>query len=199
MMTEEDLESLKEKLNASTDEDITTMLVYRNQFQPKAVDLAVNEAIRRGIISSIKDLDEERFAPQELPKQGFFPVNSDEKKNEVLLNSLCRIFYIAGIAPMLYAYRLFTASNYVVAVAALVVGAVIIFLSYKTSKRQKMVYSVLLAVVNISIWIGALLYRIIGSTYLSTIDIIAFAAVILVMLYTSLFTCRLSKLLCHKA
>jgi hypothetical protein len=94
-------DSLSERYASYTDEQIIEILKKHKYYQPEAAKLAVEEAIRRGIIHNEDDLlaPEFRHSPN-----GFalFPRIENEDTRKKLMRSLARIVLFIGILPIIY-------------------------------------------------------------------------------------------------
>ena len=64
----------------NSDEEILVILKKRKQYQPEAAKLAIQEAIKRGLINSEQDLFSEKFQEQS-SKSFLFPIIIAEFKS----------------------------------------------------------------------------------------------------------------------
>lgn len=84
-----------------SDDKILEILHKRKHYQPEAADLAVQEAIKRGLIHSEQDL----FAPefQEKPLTfSIFPRIEDETTARKIRRSIARMLMLVGLIPIIY-------------------------------------------------------------------------------------------------
>ena len=103
--------SFEYRLKEVSDEEIISILSYREHFQQQAVKAAIKEALKRGIITSIDDLNSDKFKPQEVPSSSLFPISISEPQNFAIFRSLCRIFYGIGLIPVIYGIFQITDKN----------------------------------------------------------------------------------------
>lgn len=123
-----------------SDEEILTILKKRKQYQPEAATLAIQEAIKRGLINSEQDLFSEKF--QEKPSEFYLlPIIIDDKNKNKIRKSISRILLIVGVIPVVWGVMLFTKSNSVEGVLLVLLGAVWIYASAQLmrSVQTKMV------------------------------------------------------------
>jgi len=86
-----------EKLN---DEELTEVLRKRNLYKEEAAKIAIQEAQKRGLIQSEKDLLAPKFRPEPL-KARFIPDINNPKSRNKIRKSIGRSFVIAGILPVI--------------------------------------------------------------------------------------------------
>ncbi len=123
-----------------SDEEILTILKKRKQYQLEAATLAIQEAIKRGLINSEQDLFSEKF--QEKPSEFYLlPIIIDDKNKNKIRKSISRILLIVGVIPVVWGVMLFTKSNSVEGVLLVLLGAVWIYASAQLmrSVQTKMV------------------------------------------------------------
>ncbi len=85
----------------SSDEELIRILKQRTYFIPEAAQLAVEEAIKRGIIHSEEDLLHEDYRVKEL-RFSWFPEPANDKIRLRLIKSLGRSLVFCGIFPLVY-------------------------------------------------------------------------------------------------
>jgi len=123
-----------------SDEEIYSILKKRKQYQPEAANLAIKEAIKRGLINSEQDLFSEKF--QENPaKSGLFPIISDDKHREKIRKSISRILLITGVIPVFWGSLEIIRSKLVEGILLVLLGAIWIYASAQLTKsfQTKMV------------------------------------------------------------
>lgn len=91
----------KKDIPLYSNEQIEEILKLREHYQPDAAKLAIQEAIKRGIIYSEQDLFAEKYKVEDL-KFSLFPKIDSEKHREKIRRSIARSFVLAGIIPLLY-------------------------------------------------------------------------------------------------
>lgn len=184
--------SFEYRLREVSDEEIISILRYRDHFQKPAVKAAIKEALKRGIIQSLDDLNNPEFQPQDLPPRSLFPIGLSEAQNIGIFKSLCRIFYGFGILPILYGIFNFRKEFTWGAIAAILTGIVIIFVANRLEKTQKPFYSSLILGLNLPA-MGFGIFYLSSTGNPSTMDAVAIAIVLLVMLYTTFYANKLAS------
>lgn len=183
--------SFEYRLREVSDEEIISILSYRDHFQPSAVKAAIKEALKRGIINSVDDLNDPKFQPQELPARSLFPLATSEAQNIGVFKSLCRIFYGFGLLPIIYAI-LNISKNPFNAIAAFLAGAIIIFIANRLEKTMKPFFANMILAINVPA-IGFAIYTLTLSGNPTTMDGVAISIVILVLLYTTFYANKLTS------
>lgn len=79
-----------------SDAELIGILKMRNHYQPEAARLAVEEAVKRGIINSEQDIFAEEFRTKQL-KNTFFPVVGNEIQRNKISRSIIRVLIISGV------------------------------------------------------------------------------------------------------
>ncbi|MDR2910896.1 MAG: hypothetical protein LBV47_05980 [Bacteroidales bacterium] len=79
-----------------SDSELINILKMRSYYQPEAVNIAVEEAIKRGIINSEQDIFAEEFRVKQL-KNTFFPVIENEIQRKKISKSIIRVLIISGV------------------------------------------------------------------------------------------------------
>ncbi len=91
----------KTKLNSYPNEEIVKILKKRNHYNKTAAQLAVEEAIKRGMIHSEQDLLHEKYRVQPMKGQLFPKVDKLELKVKII-KSLARAFVLVGAIPIVF-------------------------------------------------------------------------------------------------
>jgi hypothetical protein len=182
--------SFEYRLKEVSDDEIISILRYRSQFQAKAVSAAIKEALKRGIISSVEELDDEAFKPQELPPRSLFPLGNNYKQNLAILKSLCRVFYGFGIVPVIYAYFQFSQNHLPLAVFSLLVGILVIFLANRLEKTLHPMFALALLGMNAPA-IGFAIYKLNALGAPNSMDIFASVIMLMVLMYTTIYASKL--------
>ncbi len=184
--------SFEYKLGEVSDEEIISILRYKEHFQKKAVKAAVKEALYRGIIKSVNDLEKKEFQPQPLQPKTIFPLGTSDAYTFGIFKSLCRISYGFGLLPIVYATFQFLRHHYVNGITASLAGIAIIFIVYKLEKTLSRQYSNYLLLLNIPAVIIAVLH--LQSLRAPTImDGFAISIVIAVIVYVTLYLRKLTR------
>lgn len=84
-----------------SDERIVEILKQRDHYQPEAAKLAVDEAIKRGIIFSEQDLFSEDYKSKELGFSVFPPIKKEESRNKIR-QSIARSLMICGVLSVAF-------------------------------------------------------------------------------------------------
>ncbi|MBN1927057.1 MAG: hypothetical protein JW798_14590 [Prolixibacteraceae bacterium] len=189
----DDRNSFEYRLREVSNEEIISILRYREHFQPHAVKAAIKEALKRGIINSIDDLDKDEFKPQALPPRSLFPISLNDKQNLAIFKSLCRVFYGFGLIPVIMGIFLITEGSYLFAVSVILIGLFIIIVTYQLERQKKPFLSQVLLAMNIPA-MGFAIFKLTATGNPTTMDTVAAVIIILVFLYTSFY---LNKLTAH--
>ncbi|MBN2807042.1 MAG: hypothetical protein JXR22_10325 [Prolixibacteraceae bacterium] len=188
--------SFEYRLREVSDEEIITILKYREHYQPHAVKAAIREALKRGIIESVDELNSERFQSQEPSPRSIFPLSPYENQNMAIFKSLCRIFYGVGIIPVLFGIVQLTRHVNAGAIGALLTGIIFIFVAYRLERTQKVVFANFILAFNLPAS-GFAFYYLSSKGASSTMDLVAIIIVLVVLLYISLYAYKLVKYFQH--
>lgn len=184
--------SFEYRLKEVSDDEIISILRYRDQFQPAAVKTAIKEALKRGIISSVDDLQSDEFKPQELPPRSLFPLGNNLEQNIMIIKSLCRIFYGFGIIPLLYGYFQFAERKAGMAIIAIVVGIIVIFLANRLDKTRKTAFSLMMLWVNLPA-IAFAIYQLTTFGPPTIMDVVAMIIILFILMYTTIYAHKISE------
>lgn len=83
------------------DEEIIYILKRRSYYQKKAREMAVKEAVRRGIIHSEQDLFSDDYNIKPV-KFSLFPIIEDQKNKKKITKSIARVLLICGVLPVVW-------------------------------------------------------------------------------------------------
>jgi hypothetical protein len=97
-----DKESLFERFEQYTDDQLMEILKDHKNYQDQAVAVAVEIAIRRELIHSRQDLFSPEFNQIKSSSKKFFPLLNSEQTSKVL-TSLFRIIYLITFIPLIFA------------------------------------------------------------------------------------------------
>jgi len=183
--------SFEYRLKEVSDEEIVTILRFREHYQVHAVKAAIKEALKRGIISSIEDLEKDEFKSQPLPSKSLFPVSAVENQNIAIFKSLCRTNYLFGIIPFVFGIFQVVNHNYITAIISLLISLPIFFYTYKLEKERKTFYVQLLLLFYLSL-IGFAIYNL-SLTKPSTMDLVFTSVIIVVIVYTTFYLNKLTN------
>jgi hypothetical protein len=183
--------SFEYKLAEVSDEEIISILRYKEHFHKKAVKAAVKEALHRGIINSVDDLEKKKFQPQPLQPKTIFPIGTSDAYTIRIFKSLCRIAYGFGLLPIIYATFQFLHHNYINGITASLAGFAIFFIVYKLDTTLSRQYSNYLLLLNIGAAIIAILHlKSLGAP--TAMDGFAISIVVIVILYITFYLRKLT-------
>ena len=97
-----DKDTLKEKYESYSDEQLMKILQNCNEYQEQAVEVAVDIALKRNLIASRQDLNSGKF---ESKKDGWslFPQIRSEQQVQKTIKSIVRILYLLTLFPVIAA------------------------------------------------------------------------------------------------
>jgi hypothetical protein len=180
-------------LRSLSNEEIISILRFREHYQKHTVNAVIKEALKRGIINSINDLELDEFQAQPLPPKRLFPIGYTAMQNIAIFKSLCRLFYGFGILPIVYGISLLLGQFFFWGGVAILLGCIIIFMAYKLEKTHHSGYAYFFIALNLPT-IAFAVFKLTQHGKPSPIDIFAISIIILVILYTTVYA---SKLLAH--
>ncbi|NOR74024.1 MAG: hypothetical protein GQ525_02580 [Draconibacterium sp.] len=172
-----------------SDEEILVILKKRKQYQPEAAELAINEAIKRGLINSEQDLFSEEF--QENKSESFlFPEIIDNKNKNKIRKSISRILLIIGALPVIWGALEIGKSNLIEGVLLILLGSIWIYASAQLmrSLQTKMVNILFIMLFASGVYILKLLLELKG---LAIMDYFIPTILISLIIYGLLFVRRL--------
>ena len=172
-----------------SDEEILTILKKRKQYQPEAAKLAIQEAIKRGLINSEQDLFSEKFQEQS-SKSFLFPIIIDNKHKDKIRKSIARILLITGSIPVVWGIFEITKSKLTESVLLILLGAIWIYASAQLMKivQLKMVNLLFVMLVASVAYIVKIL---VGMKGLVIMDYFIPAILLSLIIYGLLFIRRL--------
>lgn len=84
-----------------SDKELIGILKKRDQYQKEAADLAIQEAIKRGLIHSEQDLFSEEYKSKPVTPSLFPEIEKEEIKNKIR-KSIARGLLLAGMIPLVW-------------------------------------------------------------------------------------------------
>ncbi len=123
-----------------SDEKIVEILKMRDHYQKDAANLAIKEAIKRGILFSEQDLFSEEYHVEPL-EFSLFPNIHRKRNKENIRKSIARSFVIAGVIPLVYGILQLNQGKNSEGIVLLISGVMWILLSgqlIKTYLRKNM-------------------------------------------------------------
>lgn len=172
-----------------SDDEILTILKKRKYYQPEAARLAIDEAIRRGLINSENDLLALEFHVKPL-KKSLFPKIEDRTQKKKISKSISRGLLITGIIPLIFGMLKINEGNQVEGSLVTFGGALwMIFASQTIRKVNHAILNMLFALLIVaSIYITQLLFRLKSIVFM---DIFIVAVVFSLTVYGLMFLKRL--------
>lgn len=117
-----------------SDQEILEILKKRNHYQSKAADLAIKEAIKRGLICSEQDLVAEEFRVKPMKYVLFPPISKEHQRNKIR-KSIARGLVIAGVLPTVWGFVRFNGGVKLEGTIFVALGFLWIFLSARLFRR----------------------------------------------------------------
>jgi hypothetical protein len=114
----------------SSDEELLVILKRRKQYQLEAAQVAIKEAIKRGLIHSEQDLFSDKYE-QSTSGYSFFPVIENERARNKTRRSIARVFLLAGAMPVIWGAIKIIGDLFFEGVLLVVLGLVWMFVSWK--------------------------------------------------------------------
>jgi len=182
----------QERYKGYSDEAIREILVRRKDYQEAAVKAAVAEAISRGIIHSEQDLFAEEFNPPARKIFQLFPSISKTEQKEKILASIYRLFFLAGIVPLIFGGINFYKHALVPGIVFLAAGAVALFFNFRLSRTKNLFYLNGLLLIVLAAF-GYTLYSIVNLNTRETMDFIVAVSAFLMLIYCLLFARSIIK------
>ena len=192
--TDKDGKSFEYRLKEVSDEEIITILRFREHYQQHVVKEAIKEALLRGIISSIEDLEKDEFKPQQLPAKSLFPISYSESQNLDLFKSISRILYLFSAMPVAYGIYISTQHQFLIGSFSFLIGLIAIFVVWKVAKTKKIFFAQVLLLFNIPAIIFTF-YSLSKSDDLSRMSIFTTILFIITLLYCSIYILKLTTYL----
>jgi hypothetical protein len=188
-----DVNSYEYKLTKVSNDEIISILRYREHFQPNAVKAAIKEALNRGIIQSVDELDNDEFKPQQMPPRSMFPLANTLNHNTLLLRSLCRIFYGFGLIPIVYGLIRYSVLGLIISSIAFISGLLILYVAYQLNKTYKSLYAYLILSLNIPA-VSFSVYFLLQKGAPAGMDIFATVVINVIVLYTTIYAHKIAIL-----
>jgi hypothetical protein len=172
---------LLERMKVLTDNELKDVLKKRKQYQPDAEVIAVQEALRRGIIKTEDELETSAFNDPGT-KFTIFPCPDDEASSNKLFRSLIRSLMIIGLIPIVFGVMKFTLAKYVEGTALIGLGILWIACAWVAMEKRegKFLYPILVLAFLSMIYAGRILMVI---KSLRWIDIVIAAVLYLAIFY----------------
>lgn len=172
-----------------SDDEIIAVLKKRDHYQKAAVEIAVQEAIQRGIVQSEQDLLSAEFNVKPMPFT-LFPKIENEKVRLKTLKSMSRSLLILGSVPTIWgALKIYRGRLYE-GLILLVLGLIWMFVSFQMMKNanSKGLFVLLLIYLAAVFYVSQLLW---ANIFTSAPDIFISAIFCLLILYGLLYLRKL--------
>ncbi len=172
------------------DDEIITILKKRKQYQPEAAEIAVQEAIKRGLIHSDQDLFSKEFQ-QETVKPSLFPTINKERNRNKIRKSIARGLLIVGSIPTVWGIFKISENSFYEGILLILLGAIWIYGSAQlmrsvSSKITNLLFLMLFASV------AYIVKLILGMKNLSAMDFVIPIILVLLVAYGLLFIRKLN-------
>jgi hypothetical protein len=178
-------ERLAIKMSEYSDEEIISILRKHKLYEPKAQEIAIAEAIRRGIIHSEQDLFSENFRT-EPSRFTLFP--HPEKKETMLkiVRSMSRALLLAGVIPIVFGVLKFQVFKYAEGSALVFAGLIWITSAWLIFSRQEKKFLTPMLVIAIlsAVYVARILFLLKG---LKVMDYVVPSILFVVILYSLVY------------
>jgi hypothetical protein len=122
-----------------SDLQILEILKKRKHYQPDAAALAIDEAIKRGLIHSEQDLFSEEF--NEPPrKKTLFPIPENEKYRDKLRKSISRMLIFGGVIPFAIGFTIQNNGKWIEGGFISLFGLIWIAMGYLLLQKSKPIF-----------------------------------------------------------
>jgi hypothetical protein len=186
--------SFEYRLKEVSDEEIISILRYREHFNPQAVKAAVKEALKRGLIESVDDLNKPDFSPLPIPPRSIFPIGANRTYTFAIFKSLCRIYYGFALIPFIYGIFSIVGGTVFIGLAAIIAAIGVMFVINRLEKKVELFWANTLVFVNLPAIAWGTFYLSFKSN-LAIMDIFSVAVVVIVLLYSSIYLRKLTNFL----
>ncbi len=149
-LDEKILKELEVLMKEYGDEEIREMLKKRNLYNPDVAQMAVAEALQRGIIHSEQDLVAREYRIQKL-RFRLFPDIENEEIKERLIRSLSRGVLLTGVFPVIYGFLKIAENKWPEALLLIIPGAIwIVSMGLLMHKYNRKLISIILGMAGMS-------------------------------------------------
>jgi 4-amino-4-deoxy-L-arabinose transferase-like glycosyltransferase len=151
---------IKHAMKDYRDEEIREILKKRNLYNPKVAQMAVEEALRRGIIHSEQDLVAREYKTQKL-RFRLFPVIENKEMKERLIKSLSRGILLTGVFPVIFGFLKIAENQWTEAFLFIILGVVWILSTafLMRTHHRKLVFLILTLAVLSAVYVASLLLQ----------------------------------------
>lgn len=182
--------NFEDRISKYTDEELLDVLKKRSYYTNAAVNYAVGEAIKRGLIYSEQDLFAPKFKEEKM-QFTWFPVPNNREARKKIKRSIIRNLIIAGLIPVIYGLSQLYRGEGEFAESAVIFGLLWVLLTYLLT-RQKM--KPILVVLSAADLLGGayMIQYLIGSSS-PVIEFFIVIVLMLMVLYGLIFYYRIAK------
>lgn len=143
-------EKLAGKAAGYTDDEILDALKKRDRYEPAAVKIFVDEAVKRGLIHSEQDLFSPGFAcePRRL---SLFPVPENRDIQRRIIRSFSRTLMIAGAIPILAGVKEIAENQLIYGIVMIIAGIIWVaaaFVIFRQQRREPWMVMLALALIG---------------------------------------------------
>lgn len=173
-----------------SDEELLNVLKRRSYYTKEAADLAIQEAIKRGIIYSEQDLFSEKFREEKL-RYSWFPVPQNTEARVKIQRSIIRSLIGTGLIPLVFgAFQIYRGyGEYAEIYVAF--GLLWIILSILLNRKRTGLILLSLGVADMAAIVYSLHKLIVASR--AVIEYFIVITIFLMVLYGLLFLYKISK------
>lgn len=174
-----------------SDEQIIAILKLRDHYQPEAAKLAVNEALKRGIINSEQDLLAEEYRCEPI-KFSLFPEIKKKINRVKIRKSIARSLVLCSLFPVVFGLIEINRNNYLEGIALLAFGLVWLFCA---SQLIRAFHIILVRCLMIQTILAAFFggYKILNKTTFIFFDSFILVMLCTFILYGLLFMIKIQK------
>ena len=186
----DNLPGYEELIPKYSEEELLNVLRKRSYYTKEAADLAIQEAIKRGIINSEQDLFSEKFKEEKL-QFSWFPVPQNKEARHKLRRSIIRSMVGAGLIPLVFgAYQIYRGYG---AHSEIYVAFGLLWIVLSILLKRNKIGSIILFLGIADLAAAAyLLYKILVSGH-AVIEYFIVLTISLMVLYGLIFLSKISK------
>ena len=176
---------LKERIVNYNDSELVRILKQRTYYTDEAVEIAVKEAMRRGMINSEQDLFDEKFRVEKL-SFSWFPLPSNEAAVLKLQKSIARSLLFCGVIPIVFGFLEINTGNVLNGKIILAVGFLWIFLSSQMLRTFNLLFLIILFLLDFASLVF-IYWRLFQSSAAGLIDFFIVTSLFLLVTYGLLY------------
>ena len=174
-----------------SDEQIIEALKLRDHYQPEAAKLAIDEALRRGIIHSEQDLLAEVYRCEPI-KFSLFPNIKREKNQVKIRKSIARSLVVCSVFPITFGLIELNRNNFIEGSVVLFFGFIWLFCASQLIKAFNLILvrGLMVETILAALFVG---YKIITKASFMFMDFFLLAVFCGLTLYGLVFILKISK------